>query len=373
MLTGAVIAESAAPDLETEVGEIQKYGNLVLKISKKGLFDQGYAYGDLLTVTIDGQELEMPIGSSYSDVDNQQMICKAADDGSEDDNKVILAINMGDLATTLGIAEKKTIDEDPGFRWDLKAGVSLTVTISMKEKNGYAKGLLLHQLVRTNNRADYPSLTDEQYANFRNVKTTGMGEWAFFRSSSPIDPQLNRNREADEALNNAGIRTVMNLEDSEEKMKSYEDYPTSYYSQRDVIALNLSMDFSADDFTASLAKGMEFFATHEGPYLVHCLEGKDRAGFVTAVLACLMGATAEEIVADYMVTYYNYYGVEPGTEKYDLIRKEDIEKILARAFGTEDIYQADLAASAEQYLISIGLDEDTVSALKENLGKSYGE
>ena len=28
-----------------------------------------------------------------------------------------------------------------------------------------------------------------------------------------------------------------------------------------------------------------------------------------------MGASYDEVVADYLVTYYNYYGIQPGTEK----------------------------------------------------------
>ena len=200
-----------------------------------------------------------------------------------------------------------------------------------------------------------------------------MGAFALYRTSSPVNPELNRNREADEALNNAGVRTVMNLEDDEKMMKSYEGYNQSYYSQRDVIPLKMPMDFATEEFRGKLARGIAFFASHEGPYLVHCQEGKDRAGFVSAILECLMGATAEEVAADYMVTFYNYYGIEPGTKKYDIILKGNIEKGRCAAFGIESIYQADLAACAEKYLRGIGVEEETIRTLKEKLGKSYGD
>lgn len=373
LLAGTVFAESDVPTVETDLDVISKYGNIVLKVTAKSLLDQGYEYGDILTVTIIGQDLEMPLCSDYSDVDNGALICRAVNDGSNDENKVILAINMGDLASTLGIAEKVKTDDELGFTWKPNYDLPIPVTIAMKEKGGYSNDLLLHQLVRTNNREDYANLTDEEYANFRNVKTTGMGAYALFRTSSPIDPELNRNREADEALNNAGVRTVMNLSDNEDKMKSYDGYANSYYSQREIIPLNLALDFFSDEFSAGLAKGMEFFASHEGPYLVHCTEGKDRAGITSAVLECLMGATAEEVAADYMVTYYNYYGIEPGTDKYEAIRKGNIDKNLARLFGVDDIYSADLQSGAEKYLRSIGLEDDTIAQLKENLGKSYAE
>ena len=178
-------------------------------------------------------------------------------------------------------------------------------------------------------------------------------------------------QQADAAAKAAGVKTFINLADNEETMKGYEDYPNSYYAQREVIALNLGVDFTAADFKAGLGEGLTFLATHEGPYLVHCTEGKDRAGFVSALLECLMGASIDEVVADYMVTYFNYYGVTEGSEQYDAIVRSNIAKSLANAFGVEDVYSADLAAGAGAFLADCGLSEETIAALKENLGKSY--
>ena len=365
------------PAFETDVADIQKYGNIVLTITGSDVLGLGYEYGDVVSVTILDKTYDMPVGSNYSDVDTGSMLCRVVYDEGSDQNAVIIAINMGDFATTVGLAEKTKIDEDPGYRWDLCDGVEapVAVAVSMKEKGGYADEYLIHQLVRSNDRADYPDLTDEQYANFRNVTTTGMGEGALYRSESPVNTEINRNKEADEALNGAGIETIMNLADSEETLKTYEDYATSYYAQRQVIALNLGVDFTAADFQTGLANGMRFFASHEGPYLVHCTEGKDRAGFVSAMLECLMGASADEVIADYMTTYFNYYGVEKGTEQYDAIVRSNIAKNLAAAFGIDDITAdgVDLSACAEDYLTAIGLSGDEIASLKANLAKSYVE
>ena len=100
---------------------------------------------------------------------------------------------------------------------------------------------------------------------------------------------------------------------------------------------------------------------------MHCNEGKDRAGFVSAVLEAQMGATAEEITTDYMVTYYNYYGVEPGTEQYSIIARSNIQKSLATAFGLESIFVDSLQDSAVGYLESIGLNADEIAALRAKL------
>ena len=369
VLPVAALAENAEP-IEAGIREIQKYGNLVLTISGTSLLEMGYEYGDIASVTIAGQTCDMPVVSNYSDVDNGNMLCRVIASDNPDEDAVILAINMGDLASTLGIATKTTLEEDPGFRWDYNEGYddALTVSIAMGEKGGYADEYMIHQLVRSEVREDYPDLTDEQYANFRNVATTGMGPYVLYRSSSPVNPMINRNREADAAVNAAGIRTVMNLADNEETMKGYEGYAETYYSDLDVIALNLSVDFTAEDFRAGLAEGFRFLASHEGPYLIHCTEGKDRAGFTSAVLECLMGASADEVTADYMVTYANYYGVQLGTEQYDVIVRSNIAKSLATAFDIENIYDADLAAEAEDYLLEIGLSREEIDALKDCLG-----
>ena len=360
----------ASSCVETDVTVIKKYGNLVLSISGEDLLSQGYAYGDMLAVTIAGQTLEMPLGTSYSDVENGEMICRVEEAANEGRGEVSLAINMGDLTTALGIAEKATIEEEPGFRWDLAEAYrdGISVAIEMKEKGGYADQYMIHQLVRSDVRADYPDLTDAQYANFRAITTTGMGRNALYRSSSPVNPKYNRNLEADAAANAAGIRTVMNLADSAEAMRTFEGYDSSYYSGLDVIPLNLGVDFTAPDFRDGIVKGFRFLAAHDAPCLVHCGEGKDRGGFTAALLECLMGATADEVIADYMVTYFNFFGVRPGTEQYDAIVRSNIQKSLATAFGVQDLQSADLAACAEAWLLDGGMTGEEIAGLKAKLG-----
>ena len=310
----APVAAEAPGELNATVTEIQKYGNVVLSITCKELMDAGFSYGDIVTVTVGGIGYDMPIGSNYADVDQGSMICRAVRSEAEGTDYVLVAINMGDFATIAGIATKAKIEEDPGYRWTYIMELPVTVTISMKEKGAYYDEYVMRQLFRSLERGDYPDLTDSEFANFRPVTTTGMGKGILYRSSSPVNPEINRSAQATAAAEAAGIRTVMNLADAESALVNYEGYEGSWYSTLNVIPLNLGVDFVADDFRSGLAEGFRFIASHEGPYLVHCNEGKDRAGFASAILECLMGATAEEVVADYMVTYYNYYGVADGTD-----------------------------------------------------------
>ena len=379
LLMAALMALSLLPALAETAGitahvaEIQKYGNLVLDIPGSSLLEAGFTYGDVVTVTVNGLSYDMPVGSNYSDVDQGSMICRVVvkPDAEAPEDYIVVAINMGDFATTAGIAVKSAIEEAPGYLWTLNEGVEdpVTLSIEMKEAGGYYDRWVINQLVRSENREDYPDLTDEQFANFRAVTTTGMAEGRLYRSSSPVNPEIGRNTYADAAAREAGVKTFVNLADNAETMQGYEGFGESYYSAQNIIGLNLGVDFAAPDFGAGLAEGFRFIASHEGPYLVHCTEGKDRAGFTAAVLECLMGATAEEVVADYMVTFYNYYGVVPGTEQYDIIASANICKSLAAAFGVESIEGQDLAALAENYLLSIGMTGEEVAALKTALGE----
>jgi protein tyrosine/serine phosphatase len=225
-------------------------------------------------------------------------------------------------------------------------------------------------LVRTNERGDYSHLSDEAFANFRVVDTTGMGENKLYRSSSPINPAIGRNIYADKAAKDAGIKTIINLADASNTYENTEDF---YYQTCQVTYLNLGVDFVSAEPAASLARGMRFIIDGEAPYLLHCNEGKDRAGFVSALLECLMGATIDEVVEDYMETYVNYYGVEKNSEKYKAVVNSNLIQTLNANFKVSDVYQADLVAEAEAYMMEVlGLSADEVTALKVKLGETTG-
>ena len=349
-----------------------KYGNVYTNCQAKNLVkDLGIEWGDLVTVKFLDQELVLPVVPTYSYVESGKpaVIVEKTDKGYYT-GYVSLAINMGNFAETYGIAVKKT-DEAKNWWWEACEGVTfpINVTIELAEKEGYMDEYLIRDLNRTNNREDYAQLTDEQFANFREVDTKGVADNRLYRSSSPINPEIGRNTYADAAAKKAGVTVIMNLADGKEEAAAYDGFDKTYYAGQKVIYLNLGVDFAADDFKAGLANGLKFFAANKGTYLVHCTEGKDRAGFVSALLECLMGATYDEVVADYMETYYNYYGVEEGTRKYEAIKDSNIVKSLQNAFGVEDLSKADLSKEAAEYIKSLGLSDAEITALKANLGE----
>ena len=122
----------------------------------------------------------------------------------------------------------------------------------------------------TKNRTDYPNLSDREFANFREVKVTGISEGKLYRSSSPINDWGNRNLITDNLSEKVGIKTFVNLVDSDKKMRSYQGFSQTYYSTQVYTALDLNLKFHTQDFQKKLAKGIKFIANNEAPFLIHC-------------------------------------------------------------------------------------------------------
>ena len=345
----------AQPSVTGSVTAVDKYGNLTLDLLTQALLDAGFEFGDLLQVEVAGVVLEAPFVTAYSDVDVGSVLVRGP--GGAGTANVVVAINMGNFAGTYGVEE------------------GAAVALSLVEKASYLAEWLNRQLTRTNERADYAS--DEIFANFREVAVGQMAAGTYFRCSSPVNNELGRAAYADALIKAAGVRTVINLADGQEELESYlaqPDFNSSYYKelyeQGQVILLNMGVDFRSEDFQAKLKRGLEFLLAHEGPYLIHCTEGKDRAGFVSALLEALVGARLQEIKEDYMLSYVNYYGVEYGSEQYEKIAESNVLAALREMAGLPkgaSLEGVDLAAAAEQYLQGIGLSAEQVELLRGKL------
>ena len=219
------------------------------------------------------------------------------------------------------------------------------------------------------NRTDYPALTDEEFANFRMVRVSGIGEGKLYRSSSPVSTWGNRNAIADAAARRAGVKTFVNLADTDSSVKEHDGFSGSYYSGQKIIALGLGMKYQSKIFRESLARGVNEMAKSEAPFLIHCSLGKDRAGYVCALIECLTGASMQEIIDDYLVSFWNYFGIRKGTREYDYVAENEIVRFLAQAFGvkSEDMTGINLADAAERYFRGIGVSQNEIAALIEKL------
>ena len=355
--------DTTALPLTATVTEIEKYGHAVLDVTIADFQARGYALGDIVTVTVypEGSEeasytADMPYLDGYY-VDNGEAMLRAYPGHTN----IAVCINYGK------------------FNVEASAAAGSRVVITMAERQGAAALQATYSLRYTNDRADYDS--DEIFANFRPVVMGDIAEGRLYRSASPINNENGRAATADDLIEAVGIQAVFNLADTDEELTEYmaaEDFDSPYYAQLiadgNVIALGMPVNYASDEFAAGIVKGLTFLSEQEGPYLIHCTEGKDRAGFTAALLEALMGADLDEIVADYMESYENYYHLDPEADKdkYDLIAGGNVMEMLRSVAGLEkgaDLTGVDLVKAAEDYLTSHGMTETALAALKANLSK----
>ncbi|MBQ7597712.1 MAG: tyrosine-protein phosphatase [Clostridia bacterium] len=363
--TAVTETEDTQQTITVAIRSINKHGNVILETTFEALKEANIEVSDIITVFAGENAFDLPVGTSFTDVSSGGMVCRF----DLEDNEVALAINMGDFASVTGIAEKQTIDENPGYRWEIKTP---EVQLMLKEKRGYFDEYTVRNLTRTDAREDYAHLTDAQFANFRAVAADAIRPQTLYRSSSPLDPSIGRSAFAMAAMEQAGVRTVINLTDAAAVMKNNAAFANSYYSTCAVIYPEMSYDFESAAFAGKVRDSVLFLLANDGPYLVHCKEGKDRTGIFCAILECFAGADWNAVATDYMLTYSNFYGIRPTDTVYSLILRENLLKTLGNLFGTENIETANLKNCAAQYLRSIGLSAQQLEQLTETLAAKEG-
>lgn len=345
---------SKAEKVIAAVVEIEKYGHAVLDITATDFADAGYNIGDVVFVSFDSYESDMPYYDGYYATPGKVMLR-----GINMEDNIALCINYGDFSAETGIA------------------VGDVVEITMTEKEGMLAFQQLCALKYSNNREDYPD--DVIFTNFREVTEGRIGEGKLYRIASPINNENGRAKYSNAIIESVGIATAINLADSAEDIEEYsgaEDYVSEYYmslyENGKVIVLDMTANFFSDKYAYAIVDGLNFMAENEAPYCVHCTEGKDRTGYVIMLLEALMGADLDEIIDDYMLSFKNYYGItkEDEPERYQAVFDNNLMAMLFHMTGAESIEeleQMDLEAAATDYLLRSGMAEEDIITLKEKL------
>ena len=316
----------------------------------------GFAYGDSVDLVFsNGYKLEdVPYYNGYY-VDAYQPLLV----GYPGRKAIKAGINYGDdLWITAGVTMKDTC------------------SIYLREKGKYKAVQDAMDIHYSDDRQDFSS--DEVFANFRNVSVGKIGDNILYRSASPCNNKRNRAPYADGLAEKAGIRCILDLADDDKLIAGYmavEDFNSPYfkelYEKGDVIPAQMAMNYVSEDFKNALSGALTRMTEKEGPYLVHCTEGKDRTGFVCILLEMLCGATYKEIEKDYMITYDNYYGIneESDPERYKTIKEKNIDPMIKEIIGDEsvDITTADLSAYAKKYMLRIGMSEQDADTIVSRL------
>ena len=351
------VAEKASDDVISitvdDVTTHEKFGGILANVPGDDFLALGFDYGDSVDVTLsNGYEFkDLPFFNGYYSRKGENLL--VAYPGS---SYVNVQQNCGDdLWVVAGMTE----------------GVSATFTLN--EKGKYSNIQQAFSLKYENDREKFES--DEEFANFREVKVGKLADGALYRSASPCDNKYNRAPCTDKLAEQAGVGFIIDLADNDEDIAGYfaEDtfnspYFKSLYEQGKVALASLGADYASEAYRKSLGEALIKALDSEGPILVHCTEGKDRTGFVICVLSALSGAEYDELRADYMVTYKNYYGVtsEKNEEQYNTIADTLFESFII--YLTDNAGEgSDLKTAAEAYLRDCGLSDAQIAGLSERL------
>jgi hypothetical protein len=337
-----------------------KYGAATTSLTAADLEAAGFELGDSCDVSFgNGYALtDVPYYNGYYVKTGEPVI--VAYPNSE---YVQVQLNNADLCATAGLED----------------GMNVTITMNTPDKDDLTQETLGQ--VYSTDRADYAS--DEQFSNFRALTGGNLRENFLFRGASPVDNSRKRAAITDNLLKNNGIKTVIDLADSDAEMQGYfasadfsSDYTKSLYDQGRVTVLANGSSYSTDAYRQGVAKGMRALLQNGGPAYIHCMEGKDRTGFVCMLLEALAGASYDEMCADYMKTYENYYGItlSETPDRYaavaelyfDTFAEYLLDAAGYNAIATDGYSQVETyyyQASATHYLLEAGMSLEEVVQL----------
>ncbi len=254
----------------------------------------------------------------------------------------------------------------------IKAGD--TVTITIRGKGAKKDVMALRGVSYSNDPKDYE--TRDQFANAREFRVGEIAKGKLYRCASPYDHMMNRPEAVNDFLQENHIQTTFSISESEETLKQrYAEMPP--YAKKicdsgHALPLGLGAGYFSPDFRNGVTRGLIRVMEMPFPWAIHCLEGKDRTGFVCTLLGALMGGTYDELIRNYMKTYENYYGITEETDpfRYNGFKTTFVDtylRIFAGLEENEDPRGHDYRPGAEQYLRDGGMSDEQIEKLRQLL------
>lgn len=335
---------------EYSIHRDDEFGGAYIDISINEFNELGFKFGDSLDLSFSNNVKYEDIGyySGYYVPAGQELVV-----GYPGYDYIKFCINYGDDVYTMNEFNKDT-----------------RVTITVNEEGKYIDIEETLSISYSDNPTTYESV--EEFANFREVKAGYIKPGILYRGASPIDNRRNRAAIVDSLLQENNINYNIDLADKSSSGTNFKvgEYFKKLEDNNKVIYLGMAAAYKADDFANKMKQMFLAILNNDGPYYIHCLEGKDRTGYVCMVLEALVGASYDELVEDYFITYHNYYGIEKGTKKYETIKSIHIDEMIRYVFGFEDevvLLGANFYSKANKYLLSIGLTQEEIDAVQTKL------
>ncbi len=332
---------------------IDEFSAPTFEMTEKEFEAEGFEFGDLIDVRFSGgaHYERVPYLNGYYVGINEPAVVSYP--GYE---RPVFALNCARTAELLGIRPDETI------------------TFTLAEKGAALETMRVRSVHYSKNPADY---TDPNaYINAREISAGRIHPGTLYRCASPFDNLMNRAPYAAAYLEERGIRTTLSLSESPKTLEQRRDIMPAYareiYEAGGVIPCGMGSDYFYPLFTKKTADGLRALLTKPFPCAVHCLEGKDRTGFVCLVIEALMGADYQEIIDDFMLTYKNYYGI---TRISDPVRwngfkstfpDSEMAFLSGRPHGEKPSAE-ELSAGARSYLKRGGMTDGEIDRLIERL------
>lgn len=334
------------------------FGSIILDITKEDFFNYGFKLGDSLDIEIGDKKLnDVPFFNGFYGKYGRTVV--VAYPLGEDYYKYIqIAANSCGLKNSVVVSNGESIQ------------------IKLANRGKYLEEQEISNIKYSNNRDDYSS--DEVFANAREIKAGNLKENTLYRSASPFDNVNNRTKYVSEYLEKVKVQRIFDLSDTNDKIqdKLYNDLP--YYSKKlfdegNVVNSKVNSDYKSDEFMQTIVDNLKLLFSKDGPYLIHCLEGKDRTGYVCMLLEALAGATYNQIVDDYMLTYENYYNITKTDtpEKYEYYKKTKLDDFISYVCeDCENIETANLKKYTEKFIMKYGFSKEDLDNFEKKLCKN---
>lgn len=303
------------------ISEYPGFGNIFIHISPSDFNKQGFELGDSVNI-------EFSNGVSFSDIPYYNGYYAKT-------GNIALVSYPGTQYLIAAIC-------NGGSLWDqARVDENTTARISLSEKKKYLVIQNALDLYEFQNKK-----VNDSRALFRKVKTGNLKDNTLYRGLSPLDVKNvdKYEKSADDLIEEAGVKFIINLADTKEEAAEKIESgltDTSYYKklfdEGKVANIRLDMNYKSNSFGDKVVEVLKTISKNEGPYYIHCTEGKDRSGFVCMIIDCLVAANYDEICDDYMQSYeYNYNITKDGTsDKYKIIKGETLDDMLRYISGPE--------------------------------------
>ena len=340
---------SSSKTIKVSVYKDAKFDCADLNINKENFEENGFELGDSFDISFpDGTVYEdVPYFNGYYVKTGMPVIV-----AYPKNDYVLIANNNSYLWSSLNLKDN---DE---------------VKITLKEKGKY---LATQEALGQSYKMDRESYkSDEEFANFRALSGGDLKENYLYRGASPVDNSRNRASYVDKLLKNNNIVTIIDLADNDDDIKNYlsssdfdSEYAKELYENGKDILLSMSSNFDSLEYKENVGKAFKFLLENKGPAYIHCMEGKDRTGFVCFVIEALMNASYEEMRNDYMLTYQNYYGItlENDPDKYEAIVSLYFDSFVEYLTGKDLDKELNYHEYANDYLLTCGLSQDEIEDL----------